>query len=79
MSSMAGRSFATVPPGRSWGPGRAGKSTLVLEAWLNGAEVIGDDMFLLDAAAGTVAPAPKPLKVRLAEPRPPARLGGAAA
>jgi hypothetical protein len=70
---------AVVRDGMAWailGPGRAGKSTLVLEAWLNGAEVIGDDMFLLDAAAGTVAPAPKPLKVRLAEPCPPARLRG---
>ena len=70
---------AVVRDGAAWailGPGRSGKSTLVLETWLNGAEVIGDDMFLLDAATGMVAPAPKPLKVRLAGPRLPAGLMG---
>ncbi len=68
---------AVVRDGAAWlvlGPGRAGKSTLALEAWLNGAELIGDDLFLLDAAAGTVEAVPKPLKVRLAEPCLPARL-----
>ena len=70
---------AVVRDGAAWlvvGTNRAGKSTLTLEAWLNGAEVIGDDLVLLDAAAGTVEAAPKPLKVRLDEPCLPDRLRG---
>ncbi|WP_298126291.1 hypothetical protein [Brevundimonas sp.] len=46
------------------GPGYAGKSTLALEAWLMGHEVMGDDYLILDPATLTVRAAPKPIKVR---------------
>src|SRR3954447_7207821 len=65
--------------GQAWvflGPSHVGKSTLALEAWLQGAEVIGDDTFLLHAAEGFVEAVPKPLKVRLAQREVPARLAG---
>lgn len=56
------------------GPGHAGKSTLSVEAWLAGREVLGDDYLLLDAATGRVEPVPKPLKLRLPAPVMPERL-----
>lgn len=68
---------AVVRAGAAWlllGPGWSGKSTLTLEAWLRGVEVIGDDMLLLDPLAGTVEAMPKPMKVRLAAARVPDRL-----
>lgn len=56
------------------GPGHVGKSTLSVEAWLAGHEVLGDDYLVLDAATGRVEPVPKPLKLRLPAPTMPARL-----
>ena len=69
---------ALVQGGEAWlflGPSRAGKSTLAAEGWLQGLEVLGDDMVLLHAAEGTLEAIPKPLKVRLPiGATPPARL-----
>lgn len=49
------------------GPGYAGKSTLALEAWRRGYEIVGDDYLLLDLSTTTVQAVPKPVKVRLAD------------
>ena len=57
------------------GPSHSGKSTLALEAWLAGHEVLGDD-YLLAAAGGALSGVPKPLKIRLSEPSLPGRLEG---
>lgn len=46
------------------GPGHVGKSTLALEAWLMGHEVLGDDYLLLDPQSVTVEAVPKPMKLR---------------
>lgn len=46
------------------GPGFVGKSTIALEAWLKGYEVLGDDYLWLDPAAAVVRAVPKPLKLR---------------
>jgi len=46
------------------GPGYVGKSTIALEAWLMGYEVLGDDYILLDLSTATVQAVPKPLKLR---------------
>jgi hypothetical protein len=57
------------------GPGHIGKSTLTVEAWLAGYEVLGDDYLALDIASGRIEPVPKPLKLRLPAPVLPSRLG----
>ena len=49
------------------GPGHIGKSTLALEAWRRGYEILGDDYLLLDLSTTTVRAVPKPLKLRLAD------------
>jgi len=46
------------------GPGFVGKSTIALEAWLMGYEVLGDDYLWLDPTAAVVQAVPKPLKLR---------------
>lgn len=46
------------------GPGHVGKSTLALEAWLMGYEVLGDDRLLLDPQTVTIEAIPKPMKLR---------------
>ena len=56
------------------GPGHVGKSTLALEAWLMGYEVLGDDYLLLDPQTVTIQPVPKPVKLRLAGGALPERL-----
>ena len=48
------------------GPGHIGKSTLALEAWRKGYDIVGDDYLLLDLKTTTVGAVPKPLKLRLA-------------
>jgi hypothetical protein len=58
------------------GPGHIGKSTLTLEAWLMGYEVLGDDYLLLDLSTTTVQAVPKPLKLRIPENALPERLMG---
>lgn len=55
------------------GPGHAGKSTLVAEAWLHGYEVLGDDYLVLDAGSGRIEAVPKPVKLRLQDPELPRR------
>ena len=47
------------------GPGHVGKSTLALEAWLMGYEILGDDYLVLDPQAVTLEAVPKPMKLRL--------------
>ncbi len=49
------------------GPGHIGKSTLALEAWRRGYEILGDDYLLLDLSTTTLQAVPKPLKLRLAD------------
>jgi hypothetical protein len=46
------------------GPGHIGKSTLALEAWLMGYEILGDDYLLLAPSTATVQAVPKPVKLR---------------
>lgn len=46
------------------GPGYVGKSTMALEAWLMGYEILGDDYLLLDLQTPTLQAIPKPLKLR---------------
>jgi hypothetical protein len=56
------------------GPGYIGKSTLALEAWLMGYDVLGDDRLLLDPQTAMLEAMPKPVKVRLGEESLPERL-----
>ena len=56
------------------GPGFVGKSTIALEAWLMGHEVLGDDYLWLDPLAAVVRAVPKPLKLRRSDDRLPERL-----
>jgi len=46
------------------GPRYAGKTTLALEAWIAGYEVVGDDVVLVDPVSGMIEAMPKPLKIR---------------
>jgi hypothetical protein len=46
------------------GPGYIGKSTLALEAWFMGYEILGDDYLLFDLSTATLQAVPKPLKLR---------------
>jgi hypothetical protein len=55
-------------------PGHVGKSTLALEAWLQGYDVLGDDYLLFDPQALTLEAVPKPVKLRLADGTLPERL-----
>jgi hypothetical protein len=48
------------------GPGRVGKSTLVLAAWCRGHTIIGDDWLVVEPLSAHVEPFPKPLKPRMA-------------
>ncbi len=57
------------------GAGRVGKSTLILEAWLAGQTVLGDDRLVIDATGGGVLAVPKPVKIRLGGRALPSRLG----
>ncbi len=56
------------------GPGFVGKSTIALEAWLMGYEVLGDDYLWLDPAAAVIQAVPKPLKLRRSDDTLPERL-----
>jgi hypothetical protein len=56
------------------GPSCSGKSSLALEAWLAGQQVIGDDYLLVEAASGDLLGVPKPLKIRLPDLALPERL-----
>jgi hypothetical protein len=56
------------------GPGHVGKSTIALEAWLMGYEVLGDDYLWLDLTTATVQAVPKPLKLRRSDNSLPERL-----
>jgi hypothetical protein len=46
------------------GRGEAGKSTLACALWDRGAALLGDDMAILDIAAGTARPAPRRVSLR---------------
>jgi hypothetical protein len=58
------------------GPGSVGKTTLALEAWIAGWQVVGDDVVLVDPASGLIEAMPKPVKVRQRDAMLPARLLG---
>lgn len=47
------------------GEGRTGKSSLALEAWLLGFELLGDDWLLFSEDFSGMLPVPKPLKTRM--------------
>jgi hypothetical protein len=47
------------------GEGRIGKSSLALEAWRRGFELLGDDWLLFSDNFSGVLPVPKPLKARM--------------
>ena len=47
------------------GEGRIGKSSLMLEAWQSGLEVLGDDWLLFSTDFTGMSPVPKPLKPRM--------------
>ena len=51
------------------GEGRIGKSSLMLEAWRNGLEVLGDDWLLFSNDFAGMSPVPKPLKPRMTAAR----------
>jgi hypothetical protein len=56
------------------GPGSVGKTTLALEAWIAGWQVVGDDVVLVDPASGMIEAMPKPMKIRQQDAVLPARL-----
>ncbi|MEI6536022.1 MAG: hypothetical protein WCN98_11815 [Verrucomicrobiaceae bacterium] len=47
------------------GEGRIGKSSIMLEAWRSGLEILGDDWLLFSNDFTGMAPVPKPLKPRM--------------
>jgi len=47
------------------GEGRIGKSSIMLEAWRSGLEVLGDDWLLFSNDFAGMSPVPKPLKPRM--------------